>query len=97
AHRPYRAVRAGVSGEPSAGALRRMDWLLRQKVAVFVLETGANDALRGQAPEATRANVEAILTRAAAQSPPPRLVLLGMKAPPNLGPDYGRRFDAIYP
>jgi acyl-CoA thioesterase-1 len=97
AHLPYRAVNAGVSGETSAGALRRMDWLFRQKVAVFVLETGANDALRGQSPEATRANVDAILTRASAQSPPPRLVLLGMMAPPNLGPDYGRRFDAIYP
>ncbi|HEY8149749.1 MAG TPA: arylesterase [Vicinamibacteria bacterium] len=94
---PYRVVNAGVSGETSAGALRRMDWLLRQKVDVFVLETGANDALRGQDPGATRANIDAILTRAAAQSPPPRLVLLGMKAPPNFGAVYGRGFDAIYP
>jgi acyl-CoA thioesterase-1 len=94
---PYGAVNAGVSGETSAGALRRMDWLLRQKVDVFVLETGANDALRGQDPEATRASIDAILSRAEAQSPPPRLVLLGMKAPPNLGRDYVRRFDAIYP
>jgi acyl-CoA thioesterase-1 len=94
---PFRAVNAGVSGETSAGALRRMDWLLRQNIAVFVLETGANDALRGQDPEATRANIDAILTRASAQSPPPRLVLLGMKAPPNFGPAYLRRFDSIYP
>jgi acyl-CoA thioesterase-1 len=94
---PYRVVNAGVSGETSAGALRRMDWLLRQKVHVFVLETGANDALRGQDPASTRANIDAILTRAAAQSPPPRLVLLGMKAPPNFGAVYGRGFDAIYP
>jgi len=94
---PYRVVNAGVSGETSAGALRRMDWLLRQKIDVFVLETGANDALRGQDPTATRANIDAILTRAAAQSPPPRLVLLGMKAPPNFGAVYGRGFDGIYP
>jgi len=93
---PYRVVNAGVSGETSAGARRRIDWLLRQKVAVFVLETGANDALRGQDPEATRANIDAILIRAAAQSPPPRLVLLGMKAPPNFGARYVGRFDAIY-
>ena len=93
----YRVVNAGVSGETSAGALRRMDWLLRQKIDVFVLETGANDALRGQDPGATRANIDAILTRATAQSPPPRLVLLGMKAPPNFGAVYGRGFDAIYP
>jgi acyl-CoA thioesterase-1 len=94
---PYRVVNAGVSGETSAGALRRMDWLLRQKIDVLLLETGANDALRGQDPDATRANIDAILTRAAAQSPPPRLVVLGMKAPPNFGGVYGRRFDAIYP
>jgi acyl-CoA thioesterase-1 len=94
---PYRVVNAGVSGETSAGALRRMDWLLRQKIDVLLLETGANDALRGQDPEATRANIDAILTRAAAQSPPPRLVVLGMKAPPNFGAAYGGRFDAIYP
>jgi len=94
---PYRVVNAGVSGETSAGALRRLDWLLRQKIDVLLLETGANDALRGQDPDATRANIDAILTRAAAQSPPPHLVVLGMKAPPNFGGVYGRRFDAIYP
>jgi acyl-CoA thioesterase I len=94
---PYRVVNAGVSGETSAGALRRLDWLMRQKVDVLVLETGANDALRGQDPDAIRANIDAILARAAALSPPPRLVLLGMKAPPNFGAAYGRRFDAIYP
>jgi acyl-CoA thioesterase-1 len=94
---PYRVVNAGVSGETSAGALRRVDWLLRQKVDVFVLETGANDALRGQDPEATRANIDAILTRASAQSPPPKLVVLGMKALPNFGAVYGRRFESIYP
>jgi acyl-CoA thioesterase-1 len=93
---PYRVVNAGVSGETSAGALRRMDWLLRQKIDVLLLETGANDALRGQDPESTRANIDAILTRAAAQSPPPKLVVLGMKAPPNFGATYGGRFDAIY-
>jgi acyl-CoA thioesterase I len=94
---PFRVVNAGVSGETSAGALRRLDWLLKQKVDVLLVETGANDALRGQDPEATRANIDAILSRAEAQSPPPRLVILGMKAPPNLGPAYLRRFDAIYP
>jgi len=94
---PYAVVNAGVSGETSAGALRRLDWLLKQRVDVLVLETGANDALRGQPPEATRANIDAILTRAEAQSPPPRLVILGMKAPPNLGSAYLSRFDAIYP
>jgi acyl-CoA thioesterase I len=94
---PHRVVNAGVSGETSAGALRRMDWLLRQPVDVFILETGANDMLRGQDVEATRANVDAILARVRRQAPPPRLVLLGMRAAPNLGAEYVRRFASIYP
>ncbi len=94
---PYRVINAGVSGETSAGALRRMDWLLRQPVAVLVIETGANDGLRGQNPEATRANIQAILDRAARQSPPPRLVVAGMEALPNYGQDYRRRFHALFP
>jgi len=93
----YEVVNAGVSGETSAGARRRMDWLLRQRVAVLVVETGANDGLRGQKPEATRANIQAILDRAREQRPPPRVVLAAMEAPPNYGEDYRRRFRALYP
>jgi acyl-CoA thioesterase-1 len=93
----YRVVNAGVSGETSAGAVRRMDWLLRQRVAVLVVETGANDGLRGQDPETTQANIQAILDRAREQDPPPRLVVVAMEALPNYGNDYRRRFRAIYP
>jgi acyl-CoA thioesterase-1 len=93
---PHRVVNGGVSGETSAGARRRMDWLLRQRVAVFILETGANDMLRGQDVEATRDNIDAILARARRQAPPPRLVLLGMRAAPNLGAEYVRRFSSVY-
>jgi acyl-CoA thioesterase-1 len=93
----YRVVNAGVSGETSAGALRRMDWLLRQEVAVLVLETGANDGLRGQDPEATRANIQAVFDRAGQQEPPPRLVLVAMEALPNYGDEYRRSFREIYP
>jgi acyl-CoA thioesterase-1 len=85
-----------VSGETSAGALSRLDWLLQQPVSVFVLETGANDALRGQDPETTRANVEAILKRLDALRPRPRVLLLGMEAPPNMGPLYAARFRSLY-
>jgi acyl-CoA thioesterase-1 len=94
---PYRVVNAGVSGETSAGARRRLDWLLRQKVAVLVIETGANDGLRAQEPAATRANIQAICDRARRESPPPKLVLAGMRALPNYGRDYAARFRAIYP
>jgi acyl-CoA thioesterase-1 len=93
----YRVVNAGVSGEPSGGALRRIDWLLRQPVAVLVLETGANDGLRGQDPEATRANIQAIFDRARQQEPPPKLALVAMEALPNYGADYTEEFRAIYP
>ena len=94
---PHEVRNAGVSGETSAGALSRLDWLLQQKIAVLVLETGANDALRGQDPESTRNNIAAILKRVNAMNPRPRVLLLGMQAPPNMGPLYAARFRAIYP
>lgn len=93
----FRVVNAGVSGETSAGARRRIDWLLREPVAVLVLETGANDGLRGLPPDSLRANIQAVLDRAKAVSPSPRLVLLGMRVPPNYGRAYTERFQAVYP
>jgi acyl-CoA thioesterase I len=93
----YRVVNAGVSGETSAGARRRIDWLMRQRIAVLVVETGANDGLRAQDPAATRENIQAIFDRARRQSPPPKLVLVGMQALPNYGREYGDRFRALYP
>lgn len=93
-----RAVNRGVSGETSAGALARIDWVLRQgPIAVLVIETGANDGLRGQDPDTTRANIQAIIDRARALNPAPALVLTGMEAMPNLGADYTRRFRSIFP
>jgi acyl-CoA thioesterase-1 len=98
AGRPFRVVNAGLSGESSAGALDRIDWLLsRNRVAVLVVETGANDGLRGQDPDSVRARIQRIIDRVLAVDPPPRLVIAGMEALPNLGADYGRRFRAIYP
>jgi acyl-CoA thioesterase-1 len=92
----FRAVNAGVSGDTSAGGLRRIDWLLRQPVAVLVLELGANDMLRGLDVDAFRANVRGILDRTRAERPDVRFVLAGMKAAPNLGFAYARRFEAVY-
>jgi acyl-CoA thioesterase-1 len=97
AHLPYEAVNAGVSGETSAGALRRIDWLMRQPVSVLVIETGANDGLRGLDPASMRANIQAIIDRAHQQSPRPKIVLAGMRAPPNYGVGYAGRFRAVYP
>jgi acyl-CoA thioesterase-1 len=93
----YRVVNAGVSGETSAGGLRRIDWLLRQPVAVLVLELGANDGLRGQDVEAMRANLQAIIDRTRAAHPDARLVIAGMESPPNMGPMYTDAFRAVFP
>ncbi len=93
----YRVINAGVSGETSAGALRRIDWLLRDPVAVLVLETGANDGLRGQDPDSIRATIQAIIDRVHAAQPAARILLVGMNAMPNLGTGYVLRFQGIYP
>lgn len=93
---PYRVVNAGISGETSAGGLRRIDWSLQQPADVLVLELGANDALRGLDPGELRSNLDAILTRARAAYPDIAIVLVGMQAPPNMGADYARRFRAVY-
>jgi acyl-CoA thioesterase-1 len=93
---PYLAVNAGVSGETSAGARRRVDWLLREPAAVLVIETGANDGLRGQDPDSLRANIEAIVRRAREQRPAPRIILIGMRTVSNYGARYAARFAVVY-
>ncbi len=94
---PWRVVNAGLSGETSAGGLRRVDWILRQPVDVFVLELGGNDGLRGIPPESTAANLQAIIDRVRAKYPSARIVLAGIAAPPNMGADFTRAFAAIFP
>lgn len=92
----WRAVNGGVSGETSAGALRRLDWILHPDVRVLVVETGANDGLRGLDVDSTRANLEGIVRRARAAVPGIRIVLAGMEAPPNLGAAYTTRFRTVF-
>lgn len=94
---PWHVVNAGLSGETSAGGLRRIDWVLRQGVDVFVLELGANDGLRGTATETTRANLQSIIDRVRSRYPAARIVLAGMRMPQSMGQDYAGAFRAIYP
>ena len=96
-HLPWRSENAGVSGETSAGALRRLDWVLKDAPAILVVESGANDGLRGLEVDTTRANLEAIVRGARAERPGIHIVLAGMEAPPNLGTRYTSRFRAIFP
>jgi acyl-CoA thioesterase-1 len=93
---PFRAVNAGVSGETSAGGLRRIDWLLREPVAVLVLELGANDGLRGLGTDQMRANLREIVERTLAAHPEARIVVAGMEVPPNLGGLYARAFRRVF-
>lgn len=93
---PFRVVNAGISGETSAGGLRRIEWSLQQPADVLVLELGANDALRGLDPAHMRSNLAAILTRARTVNPRIAIVIVGMEAPPNLGDSYTRRFRAVF-
>ena len=93
---PYRVVNAGVSGETSAAGLRRIDWLLSQRITVLVLELGANDALRGQDLAAARGNLQEIIDRTRARYPDVRIVIAGMQAPPNLGSRYTAEFRQLF-
>lgn len=93
---PIEAVNAGVSGETSAGGLRRLDWILREPLDILFLELGANDGLRGQDPMAMRGNLAEIIERTRARYPDARIILAGMEAPPNLGPVYTAAFRQVF-
>jgi acyl-CoA thioesterase I len=92
----FKVVNAGQSGDTSAGGLSRMDWLLRNRVDVLVLELGGNDGLRGLPVETTRKNLQAIIDRTRAKYPAAKIILAGMMVPPNMGRDYGQKFEAIF-
>ncbi len=92
----YRVVNAGLSGETSAGGLRRVDWILQQHVDIFVLELGGNDGLRGIDPENTKENLAGIMDKVKEKYPEALIVLTGMEAPPNMGRDYTESFRQIY-
>jgi acyl-CoA thioesterase-1 len=88
-------INAGVSGDTTAGGRARLDWALADQPQAAIVELGANDGLRGIDPASTRENLDAILATLKERGVP--TLLAGMYAPPNLGRDYGDRFNAIYP
>jgi acyl-CoA thioesterase-1 len=94
---PINAVNAGLSGETTAGAMRRIEWVLRNPADLVVIETGANDALRGLDPDSARSNIERIVASVKRVQPGARIALMQMEAPPNFGSPYTQRFHAIYP
>jgi acyl-CoA thioesterase-1 len=94
---PYKVVNAGNSGETSAGGRGRIDWVLKQKVNVFVLELGANDGLRGIPVAETARNLQAIIDRVKAKYPNAKLVMAGMQIPPSMGVSYAKQFRDVFP
>ncbi len=93
----FDAVNAGLSGETSAGGLRRIDWMLRQPISVFVLELGGNDGLRGIDLDVTKKNLQQIIDKVKSKYPDAKILIAGMQVPPNMGPDYSQKFREIYP
>lgn len=94
---PYNVINAGLSGETSAAGKSRIDWLLKQKIDVFVLELGANDGLRGIAVTETNKNLQAIIDAVKSKYPEVKLVMAGMQVPPNMGSTYANDFKEMFP
>jgi acyl-CoA thioesterase I len=91
----YRVVNAGVSGDTTAGGLRRVDWVLRAKPEIVIVALGANDGLRAQSPQAMRENLATIVRRL--QAAGARVLLAGMRLPTNYGAQYTKEFQAVFP
>lgn len=94
---PYHVINAGLSGETSAAGKSRIDWLLKQKIDVFVLELGANDGLRGIAVTETAKNLQAIIDAVKNKYPEVKMVMAGMQVPPNMGSTYANDFKEMFP
>lgn len=93
----YEVINGGVSGETSAGGLRRIDWVLQRNIDIMILELGGNDGLRGIDLSSTKENLQQIVDKALAKNPDMEIVIAGMQVPPNLGADYTKEFQELYP
>ncbi len=93
----WRTVNAGLSGETTAGGLRRIDWILRQPVDLLVLALGANDGLRGVSPAVSQGNLQQIIDRVRAKNPQTIVVVAGMQMPSSMGADFEKTFGEIFP
>lgn len=92
----YTIINAGLSGETSAGGLRRIDWVLQRGVDVMILELGGNDALRGIDLTSTKENLQKIIDKVQSKYPKAQIIIAGMQAPPNLGVEYTEQFSTLF-
>ena len=93
----FNVINGGLSGDTSAGGLRRINWMLREPIDVLVLELGGNDGLRGTSPQVTKQNLQAIIDEVRSQNDDVRIILAGMQIPPNLGQEYTTQFRDVFP
>lgn len=92
----YVVINGGLSGETTASGLNRLDWFLEEGPAVFVLELGGNDGLRGISVAETRKNLKEIIQKVKAKYPETEIILAGMQIPPNMGQEYTAEFSGMY-
>ncbi|MCH6201755.1 arylesterase [Aquiflexum sp. LQ15W] len=93
----YRVINAGLSGETTASGLSRLDWFLEERPAIFILELGGNDGLRGITPSETKKNLKGIIQLVRGKYPETVIVLAGMQIPPNMGQEYTKEFSELFP
>jgi acyl-CoA thioesterase-1 len=93
----YKVINAGLSGETTASGKNRLNWVLKQKTDIFILELGANDGLRGIPIAETRKNLQIIVDRVKHKNQSTKIILAGMMIPPNMGPEYTTEFQNIFP
>jgi acyl-CoA thioesterase-1 len=93
---PFEVENAGLSGDTTAGGLRRIDWILQRRIDFLVLELGGNDGLRGLDLKAMKANLQSMIDKTKAKNPQVKIVLGGMQVPPNMGADYANGFARVY-
>ena len=94
---PYEVINAGLSGETTAGGANRIDWILRTEPAIFILELGGNDGLRGLSLDQTRTNLEGMIDKVRKRNPEAVILLAGMQMFPNMGPEYINQFKETFP
>jgi len=92
----YKVINSGVSGETTAGGKSRIDWVIKQKPTLFILELGANDGLRGLPLAETQSNLQSIINIVKENSPKTIIILAGMQLPPNMGTDYTSKFRQLF-
>ncbi|GAA0880722.1 arylesterase [Algoriphagus jejuensis] len=93
----YKVINGGLSGETTAGGLSRLDWFLEDEPAIFILELGGNDGLRGIQISETKNNLLAIVDKVRSKYPDTKIILAGMQIPPNMGQEYSKEFSELYP